>query len=344
MRTRLLSVVVPGLLAAVLGCPGPSPQNNNNGGGGDAGPEPTESVCTVDGVDVAFPAEAAVRKDGQAPVLDCLSGPTQLPAGQDVTVEGCIDIFGIGSKAKPTLKVAVFGIDQDPRADTPRYGETDVAVASQPGDLQALADACATDGFYRLAGVPTNTPLIFKVYDTDEGAAQTAIPTYSYYSVLADEDVEGGVVTYAANLVYKTTYDSIPTLGGKRIDGQQIIYDGVGRGVIAGEIRDCEGVTVKNAAVSSSLFDNSTKLAYFNGAEDPQPDLTRKTTNDDGLYVVLNAATDEGANEHIIAAGILDPACAGDDCQCIGLGSGAIRVFPDSVTILSIEGLNTSLE
>lgn len=338
MRRSPFSLLCLPLLAFFLSACAPPSGGGGGEGGKDAGPKDS-NTCLIDGVEVVRPAEPATRKDGAPPVLDCLETPPELGPSRTVTVEGCIDIFGIGNKAKPTLRVAFYDIDQNPRDDTPSYGDVAIAVKSQEGPLQNRAAECETEGFYQLAGVPTNQRLIVKVYDSEVGPSQTAIPTYTYYALLPDERVDdNGVVEYAANLVYKTTYDSIPTLGGKRVEGQQIVYDGVGRGVIAGEIRDCEGQVLKNAAVSSSRLDSGTKIAYFDGSDDPKPDLTRDTTNSDGLYVVLNVATDDGANDHTVAAGILDESCEGEECTCQSLGSATVYAFPDSVTILSLEG------
>ena len=117
-------------------------------------------------------------------------------------------------KAKPGLKIAFFAIDQDPQSDVPAYGEQDIAVKAQGSEE---ASNCSKEGWYSMPNIPSNTPMIVKTFDTAEGAAQTGIPTYSYWFYAYDFDVVDGAVDYEANLIYKTTYDSIPTLGGKRI-------------------------------------------------------------------------------------------------------------------------------
>jgi hypothetical protein len=332
----LSSIAAVGLMAC-----GPTGEGEGEGEGeGPQGP----ATCTVGETEFLKPLAHATLEDGSAPNFSCVANPETLAAGQNVTLEGCVDIFGIGGKAKPGLKIAFFDVSQDPTSgDTvPAYGETDIAVKAQEGPLQAEAAECSKEGFYRIENIPTNKPLNIKVYDTDEGFAQTAIPTYSWFVYMEDEKVVDGVLDYEANLVYKTTYDSIPTLGGKRVDGQQVIYDGEGRGVIAGEIHDCDGQLVKDAAVTTSRFDNDTKMAFFNGdTEDPTPDPALSATNTDALYAVLNAATDPGANDHDILTAILDPACEAADpleCDCVSAGSALIRVFPDSVSIVSPEG------
>lgn len=336
MRRLLLASSLAALLVP-LAC-APTSTGSTGTSDGDGGVVPSNRTCTIDGVELAKPLAHATTPSG-APDLSCVDNPVQLGASSDITVEGCVDIFGLGGKAKTGLRIAFYDATQDPTTDEPEYGDAPIATKSEGS---AEAAACSKEGWYTKDGVPTNRPLIIKVYDTDEGVSQTAIPTYTYFEHFPSEGVVDGVFEYEANLIYKTTYDSIPTLGGKRVDGQQIIYDGEGRSVIAGEVHDCNGELVQHASVSSSRFDSSTRVAYFNGdEEDPTPDLAITATNSDALYTILNAATDVGANDHNIVAAILDPACTEEDlaeCDCVKAGAATIRVFPDSVSILSPEG------
>lgn len=344
-------LVIPAFVVFTSACPTTGlPINNNNNTDDDGGTvddggnnvAPVGNTCEVNGVDVVIPTSAAVLGNGNPPDLSCVTTPNAVTPGPLATAEGCIDIFGLGGKAKPGLKVSFYADTQDPATEAPAFGETDIAVKSQAGPLQERAAACDKEGFYRLENVPTNTKLIVKVSDTATGPAQTAMPTYTYNVILQhnpnaiDPNTNVQTVNYAANLVYKTTYDSIPTLGGKRIDGQQIVYDNIGRGVIAGEIQDCRGDTIKNVSVSTDQFDSNTKMSYFNGdLGDPTPDLTLKNTNVDGLYVVLNASTDPGKSRHTISGGYVASDCTGADCVCQSLGSQVVNVLPDSVTIVT---------
>jgi hypothetical protein len=141
-------------------------------------------------------------------------------------------------------------------------------------------------------------------------------------------------------MIFRSTWDSIPTLGGRQITGGQDVSDGQGRGVIAGEIHDCNDVIIEGASVSFGSFDSgSMSIAYFDcNTEDPKPDLRNTSTATDGLYVLLNVPTDVGANEHVITAGIREPGCAGADCTCRSAGSRTVKSFPDSVTIVTLRG------
>lgn len=333
------------LVAMMAGCPErpdtPEPEDTNEPSPSDGGvtPEPDgpPEGCEISGFDVK-PPNAPPQIGGGAPDLSCLNTPEVFAASTNVTAQGCVDIFGIGGSARAGLKLAIFDIDQDPSTETPAYGEVDIAVPSQEGPLQELAAACPKGGYYRIENVPTHIPLIIKVFESESGPQQIAIPSYTYGIVFYDRDVVDGAIDYEASLIYKSTYDSIPTLGGQRIEGQQIIYDGEGRGVLAGEARDCNGNTLQNATVTTSEFDLDTKTIYFDGdLEDPTPDLAQNATNDDGLYAVLNVATDTGVNAPDILAVVVDSACSGDDCQCRILGRKRVQTFPDSVTLVSFE-------
>jgi len=313
--------------------------------------------CTVGTVTMPKPDEAPVREDAAALNLGCIGNPTVLAQSEAVTVEGCVEIFGLGGRAKRGIEVSLFSDTQNPRVDAPLFGKVSISViadASDPNNPLACdaEDAntpacrsldCSKEGFYRMENIPVHVPLTMKVSKPND---DTIIDTYTFGIIFdyGDALAADGVVSYEANLIYRSTYDSSPTLAGRIVDGQQEIGDGVGRGVIAGEIHDCDDKIVQGASVTSDQEDATTKITYFNGdTEDPEPQLARQSTNTDGLYVVLNATTDAGKEVHTISAGILDPACttltsAPADCQCVSLSSRSIEVYPDSVSIVTLRG------
>jgi hypothetical protein len=314
---------------------------------GNGGPQ-----CVIDGVSIAAPQAGGKSEQGSVDT-SCVGSPTALDAPTTAPIEGCIDIFGLGGKAKPGLKLAVFKATQDPSTDAPAFGETDVAV---PGDVGAQgldcrngdADApacralqCDKEGFYRLPSVATNEPLIFKLFETTSSAGRTAVDTYLFDVQFTNDEIgESGAINYTARLVYTTTYVSIPNLAGVVVEGGKDITDGIGRAVIAGEVRDCSGLLVENATLGTSEADTQTRASYFNGdLEDPSPDPSRRASNNDGKFTLLNVATDAEHRSHTIAAGFVDPSCAGaDDCACISLGTRTVLAFPDSVSIVTLRG------
>jgi len=326
-------------LAACESARQPGGGGDGGGGGGGGG----GVVCDVGGVEVAVPGDVGSKSGGAAPDLSCIGNPLQVAAPSDLTLEGCVDIFGVGESARAGTEVAIFAGDVDPKTGTPLATGT-VAVSNQAGGLDcAGADAnapacraldCESEGFYRIdAAVPSNTPLIMRItHPTDD----TVIDTYIWGLVLVDTHAVDGVFTYNAALIYSSTYSSIPTLSGRQIEGNQNLGDGVGRGVIAGEIHDCTDTIIGNAVVGVDDFDSSTmSIVYFNGASDPNPDPVRTNTASDGLYAVLNVPT---GVEHTIVAGVRDPACTGDDCECQSLGSRTVKAYADSVSIVTLRG------
>ncbi len=335
------SVAVGFLLVSTCACnkPPPPPDDPN-------GPKPGTGAaqCTVGEQEIALPDDAAFRPAGGALDLDCIANPRVIAEGNALTLEGCIDVFGIGGAVIRGVSLSVFGVDQDPSTDAPRYGTTAVAVeddaaqfACDGADANAtacLATGCAKGGYYRLDGVASNIPLNLKVFATDNS---TVINTYSFdvvfYEELADVD---GVYRYEANVIYRSTYDSLPTAGGQHIDGQGDVTDGEGRGVVAGEVHDCADAIVAKATVTSSGYDSSTRVTYFDGdLADEKPLLTQLSTNTDGLYVMLNATTDATNNVHVITGAIVDPA---DPEQCLSMSTRTIKAFPDSVSIATLRG------
>jgi hypothetical protein len=343
---------VPGLFALsavtaaflVVGC---TPVVSTGGEGEGEGEGESANACEVSGESVIKPADAPTRPATGAINLTCIGNPQHVGPSTNVTLEGCINVFGLGGAAKPGLHVSVFGADQDPSTETPAHGDIVIATKSQGGGLDCAgadsdapacrAASCEKQGFYRVDSVPTNVPLLLKVYAVHDN---TVIDTYIYDLFVRDTDVVAGRFNYEASLVYRSTYDSIPTIVGQIIEGGQTIGDGKGRGVIAGEVHDCDDKIIANAAMTSSQLDSKSKLAYFDGnTSNPNPDLRRKSTNTDGLYAIMNATTDPGKNVHTLAGGILDPTCTtAPDCQCVSLGSRTVRVFPDSVTIATLRG------
>jgi hypothetical protein len=346
------SFVASSLVASVVlvGCgPGRTPgggggDDDDNGGGGGV----TGDVCDIGTVSVAVPEADALSAAGGAPDRACVGNPEQVGASTQLTVEGCVDIFGVGNLAERDTEVAVFLADVDPKTGTPLATGV-VAVPNQAATLDGGANCaagsdanapacrsldCGSEGFYRLnAPVPSNTPLTMRI---THPTAAIIVDTYVWGVVFRDSDATAGVYEYEAPIIYSSTYDSIPTLSGRTVSGAADLQDGVGNGVIAGEVHDCADVIVENAVVGMTGFDRSTmSTVYFNGEEDPNPDALRTATASDGLYAVLNVPGDV---EREVFAGVRDPACAGEDCQCLSLGSRKVKAYADSVSIVVLEG------
>lgn len=296
----------------------------------DYSPKEEEPVCGA-AMDAITPEAAAALTEGGEPNFDCLDNPETLSAGQNITLQGCLDIFGIGNLASPNLKVAVFSRDQDASTEDPNYGVSDVALRTTEGEMGTLADACPYKGFYRIENVPTHERLILKIYDTSDAFSRVAVNTYVYDVFLKNDEIEDDAVNYEPVVIYNSSYDSIPTLAGRPIDGAQVKDDGTGRAVVAGEMHDCDGLVVHNTNVIPSYNDAQARMVYTNGdPDDPTPDISRSSTNTDGVYVYLNANTDEACMAQTFTGCIMD----GSECKTIG--STTINVYPDSVTLVNI--------
>ena len=316
------------------------------GEGESSGPATCEVATETAAFNVALPDVDAALKTGGVPDLGCIGAPRTVGASTQVTLEGCIDVFGVGNDAKKGTEIAVFAASVDPSTGTP-LATGIVAVRNDASGLvcdgadanapACLAFACSSKGYYRLsATVPTHEPLTMRIkHPTDT----TVIDTYLYGLTFFNEQATDAVVSYEAAMIFRSTWDSIPTLGGRQITGGQDGSDGVGRAVVAGEIHDCNDVIIEGASVTIGGLDSTMSIAYFDGdPDDPKPDLRRITTANDGLYVLLNVPTDAGANEHTIVAGLREPGCVGDDCSCVSAGERTIKTFADSVTIVTLRG------
>lgn len=320
-----------------------SGSTSSGSSGTDGGPNP--GSCNATGTTVLAPSVEAMA-GGAAPDVGCFTTPVALGPSQTVTARGCVSIFGVGRTIKQGMFLEVYGIDQNPGpgGDTPRYGAAPDRKVPLILDPQS---GCESQGRYEFPNLPTNTPLIFKTYDTETGPNKTAVDAYQYNVVLRqdrhDPDMDG-IYEFEANMIFVATYTSIPNVAGKTIEGQTNVSDGVGRAALAGEVRDCTGVTsMANATVGGSCIDAAAKIVYFNGATDPQPDVSRAAlgTNGDGLYSVVNVkasrvdsngATVPGFQQEVEGKVLVNG-------TVLSAGKATVWVFPDSVTIFSPQGL-----
>lgn len=152
--------------------------------------------------------------------------------------------------------------------------------------------------------------------------------------------------------ITENSYTTIPIVSGVgRIDGDADLLDGEGNGAIAGGISDCNDEAISGAAIASSGASLRTRTGYFQG-EYPSP--RKRATEGDATYVLLN----HPPGDALVGAFVHNEVCDDDhqeDCQCGGLEAGdlvteragdrstlkliggrRVRVYPDSVTILSM--------
>jgi len=173
-------------------------------------------------------------------------------------------------------------------------------------------------------------------------------------------------VDETVNTITITTFLVIPpTARVSSILGSEDLFDGFGQGHIAGEVQDCSSEdTVQNAVVG--IDGKAKQRTYFNvglppdrdNLADPKAEVTRTMTNADGLFAFLAVDTESGATQTEIGAAVLPSVCGEDGiCECTEageknpawtaadagegevkvLGSRAVYVFPDSITLMSFD-------
>ncbi|MFH1810371.1 MAG: hypothetical protein ABIJ09_16615 [Pseudomonadota bacterium] len=316
------SVFVLPMAVALAGCPGENRPKN------DGGIVSTDAGCSIDDpYTTPTAATAPERENGTAPQLACVTTAEVWAESTTVAMGGCLDVFGVGERiVATTLKVAVFDMDQNPATESPAYGEAAVETTT----LEAIN--CPKGAYYRVEGVPTSTPLLVKVYDSQRSASMVVVDSYQYNVMLDPAKIEilgGEYVFFEANVIYSATYQSLPTLASRPVQGMDDISDGVGRGVIAGEVQDCDEKVLENVVVSSPCMDSQTRLIYTIGTDCDQPDRSRTASGPCGTYAYLNVEPGQQLVE----------AWYKDGSTTRKLGSAKIYVFPDAVTIYTPHGL-----
>jgi hypothetical protein len=198
---------------------------------------------------------------------------------------------------------------------------------------------------YSIPGIPTNTDLVIRTIGLTGGAPDSAHATWApivQYNVFfstadpacvddpyrADENcLDEAQATpryrFNVNLLSRSDYETIPVTAG--------LSGGVplGRGAVAGEVHDCDDIRVEFAQIGYDPVPN--RPIYFN--DNPVrtlPDLARADlgTSALALYSGLDIAP---GPLHVVAIGLVDGVPT-------SLGEFRGRIWPDSVTIIGING------
>ena len=277
-----------------------------------------------------------------APVLGCTMAGMYRPAGtpETATVYGVIDVFGNGGNADNlSVEVCVEGPDgmpidclpaataltSDPCSETEIQYENDVASGER--DL----------GFWSVANVPTETPLIIHT----SGDRRFWRDIYTYNIVIPNEELEREAPApeacatlssltnprweFRARILADSDWTSIPLTAG--------LVEGIrpSNGVVAGEVHDCDDVRVEYAQVG--ITPRPEVFTYFNDNPDnPLPTIGRtQGTSRLSLWAALD-----------IAAGPVDVAAVGNvGGEVVTLGWYRARVFAGAVTTITLRGLRS---
>lgn len=274
-----------------------------------------------------------------APDLTCFDQahyPAKPPAGtpQKVTMQGLVQAFSNGCDMTG-VKVEVYTVKRtgDPATDGSLDTLIGTPVTTDANSAVTLTDStnCASyndqrkDRAYSYAGVPMYTELVVKTTDAASGQWAPLI-TYNLYITAAD--VKNGVYTHNVQALAVQDFQTIPTVSiGRTISP--------GNGAIGGEIHDCGDVRLQNARVAVTA--ESTALVYFNADEDnPLPDLNQSQigTGRTALYAALDVTP---GFARVAADGLVPDGKGGK--KLVSLGYYDVRVFPDSVTSVTLQGL-----
>ena len=273
-----------------------------------------------------------------SPAIDCMMPGMYDPAGTPmmITVYGVVDVFGNGGDAD-AITVEIYRESTD--------GQLGELVGSA---TSSIASACSEEedeidndmvigtrmlGFYSIANVPTETPLIVKT----SGNPDFWKDLYTYNFYVFNDEVDGSGAAgapcgdapaaprfeYRARTLSRSDYVSIPLTAG--------IPGGItaGNGAVAGEVHDCDDVRLEYAQVGVSPLPET--LVYFNdNPSNPLPQMGRaEGTSMLGLYSALN-----------VPAGPVDVSAVGRVGEdAVSLGWYRVRVFENSVTAVTLRGL-----
>jgi hypothetical protein len=181
---------------------------------------------------------------------------------------------------------------------------------------------------YKIANVPTETPLVIKTSDaTGSGMWATVYEYNIYFSNSSLVTPDGGG---AADATYLATAASASDLGVAA--GAVGISPNPSDGLLVGEVHDCGDVRLSGATVGVTVPPQG-QLFYFTGDEgNPLPDQTVHVTEAMGMFGGFNFPT--GGPVRVTAVGE-DPASAG---KFLMLGTYVVQMYPGAMTALSLRG------
>lgn len=178
-------------------------------------------------------------------------------------------------------------------------------------------------GLYELAGVPLNTPLIIRSYATTNEAQWH--DTWMFNVILDPAREVGGRTQYDAQMVSHGQW----LLTSNSVGLPDMSPD---NGAIGGRIRDCQGDRPYAWPISEvrlNLAQPGSGIVYFNNLEDDTvPLIDRQSTDILGRFAALDVPA--GWNRMAGAARV--------DGQVVSVGSTAVYVIPNSLSIVSWPG------
>ncbi len=274
------------------------------------------------------------------PDLSCFDAghyPAKPPAGgssKTATMQGLVQAFAHGCDMAG-VKVEVYTVKRtgDPATDgklDQLIGSAVVTNSSSPVTNTDTANCSdpRKDRAYTYPNVPMYTELVVKTSDANNAGLWAPLITYNVYITDSDPDFKNGVYTHDLEALAADDFQTIPTVAINRPITP-------GNGAIGGEIHDCGNIRLQNARVDVSA--SRVDLVYFNADEDnPLPDINRRDigTGRTALFAALDLAP---GFARVAATGLMPDGNGGT--KTVSLGFYNVRVFPDSVTSVTLRGL-----
>ncbi len=261
--------------------------------------------------------------------LGCLAAPPTAGPTKTVTLKGNVRLFsGGGDSANVKIEIYTQGDNGALGTLLGTAFTTAKDDTKDPATVETWSTKCPADGCklrsYTYAGVPTETPLIIKTSDASGKATQWA-DLYDYNVYISNTGVAAdNTAKYDPSCVASEDVNTVAAAaGGFAIDPT--------KGVLAGEVHDCNDVRLAGATVDTDVAHDSNVFYFGENEANPLPDQSRAAlgTSHLGLFGMLNISA--GTPIKISAVGLV-----GGKTEL--LGTYTVQTFPGGVTALSFRG------
>lgn len=285
----------------------------------------------------------------------------EVPDPQLVRLVGVVDVYATGGDSTDGIHVEVYqmnddaslgsligqyvtSVDEAPCDDETRQAQLERFLVESGDEAEHCPGICREEipdtggdcrrlGYYTIDDVLTSTPLVIVTY-----AESLWRHLYAYNVMFFEDDIEeleldgvtGPTVFYKVRVLSNGDWSAIPTVAG--------LPSGIpeSHGAVAGEIHDCGDIRIRNVQVG--INPAPVHFTYFNGNESkPYPDAFRSVGTDTlGLFAGLDI--DPADNPvYVSAVGLVDG-------ELVSLGWAVARVFPGSVTIMTLRGTRPGID